>query len=158
MTDNKDKKETKGKDVDSTIIKPNEIFSYLGKKYVKKHCFLKKFDDEGRPVMRKKYFTDGSVQTIGQENCTHPIVEFYGIVEVKTDSPKVLKKWGRPLTTQIKEYGPIDSWDLFKYEDENIIYDNLEFRSQVLIRKGNKIIKRKEEESHGRKVAESNEN
>jgi len=143
----KTEKQTKEKEkIDTSILKPNEHFSYLGKKYVKKHVFPKKFDSEGNPVLRRVWHLDGSSQVVGQEVVSKPVEEFWGIIEVKTDLPAIIKKWGKPLTTQIKLYGPVDPDDLFKYEDEPIKYDNDKLKDKTLVRKKNKIVEQANKE------------
>jgi hypothetical protein len=146
MTDqNKEKKAApkKPEKFDTSVIEPDEYFSYLGKKYMKTFKYHNKYDEEGRPVVRYVWHMDGSKQAVGVEKA-EPVEEFYGITEIKTDTPKTLAKWGKPLTTNIVPYGPINPIELFKYEDEPITYDNRDLSDTVLVRKGNKIVKQGE--------------
>jgi len=129
-----DGKETK---LDHSVLEKDEFFNYLGKKYVKKQVIREKYDKDGNPILIKKWHLDGW-EIIGSEK-DNAGFEFFGVNVIKTDDEEVLKKYGRPLTTQITYYGPIEESSLFKYDNEPITYDNWDM-NEVIMKKGNKLV------------------
>lgn len=125
--------------LDTSVIKANEHFTYLGKVYVKKLMHGDKIDEQGNPVRNKYSLPDGSI-AYGLNVPSDPWDEFFELEIVKTDSPLTIRQYGRPLTTQIIPHGPIDAADLFKYDGEPIKYQNIDFADLVLTKKGNAVV------------------
>lgn len=147
MENNKEKKvildsSKETKKIDTSIIEKNEYFSYLGKLYVKKIPSKDKYDQDGNLLLKKIFNQDGSSMVVG--NFTEPgEAEFYGVVITNTDDPDVLAKYGKPLTTQVSYYGPIDPISIFVLEGEPIRYKRRDFNEVLFVKDGKIDIEQK---------------
>lgn len=143
-------------DLDTNIIKENEIFSYLGRRYVRKMEKRLKLDEKGDLITKITRTYQGMIPDGWEEG--DPEEVFYGVKKKVKDHPNTLKEKGRPLTVENIPIGPIPKKDIFKFEDEPIIYENKSLKDQILVRSGNAIILKPKENISGEKTVSNNSN
>ena len=126
--------------LDFSAIKPDEIFSYLGEKYVVQMKQTQKLDEHGAPIPREFIvpagkLTDGYVKG-------KAIPELYNVVTKVTSPGKTLSDFGKPLNVRVTYTGQIDADEVFTVPNKPIMYDNTKLRDkeQLALRDGKIVV------------------
>lgn len=127
-------------EIDTSEIFPDEYFTYLGKKFVKKIAHDDKRDENGNLMYKKEVMPDGHIVN-GVNLPGKEWAEFYELEIIRRDSPDVIRQFGKPMTTQVIPHGPLTAKEVFKYNGEQIRYENWDLQDLVLEKRGDKIVR-----------------
>ncbi len=117
-----------------SVIKPDEIFSYLGEKYVVQLKQTDKLDKDGERIPKEFILPAGKI--IDGWVKGKPLSELYTVVSKITSPKKTISDYGRPLSIRVSYIGPINADEVFTVAGHSIKYDNVKLNDRVLLKDG----------------------
>lgn len=121
-------------------IKADEIFSYLGDKYIVQLHTRYKTDKDGNQIP-KEFVTPAGRIIDGYVKDT-PEAKLYSVESVPTSAKKTVSDFGKPLNVRVTYNGPIDAEEVFTVEGKPLVYDNVKLReTESLVLRNREFVK-----------------